>query len=150
MGIIISASNPQCHSRPSKPILKILSVYRKNILGKQLSQAISSKYVFRLPHAPKFQVFSIKSSMMVKLFFKKAALMNFIEKRLRGSLFFNKVSRLQAKERLLCRCFPVNFTKYFTTLLLQNTSGWLLLLNTLLCSLRCLSHKKCFLRPWLF
>ena len=37
MGIIISASNPHCHSGLSKLILKILTIYRKNILGKQFS-----------------------------------------------------------------------------------------------------------------
>ena len=51
---IISARKP----RLSKTILKIISIYRKHILGKQLSQAICSKYVFRLLHAPNFQVFS--------------------------------------------------------------------------------------------
>ena len=54
MAIILGARKPQCHSRLSKPILKILSIYRKNILGKQLSLAICSKYVFRMLHAPKF------------------------------------------------------------------------------------------------
>ena len=29
MGIILRASKPQCHSRLSKPILRILSIYRK-------------------------------------------------------------------------------------------------------------------------
>ena len=43
MGIILSASKPYIHSRLSKLILQILSVYRKNILGKQLSQVICSK-----------------------------------------------------------------------------------------------------------
>ena len=62
MGIVISASNPHCHSRLSKPIL---SVYRKNILGKQLSQIVCSKYFFRLLHAPIFQVFSTKLNTMV-------------------------------------------------------------------------------------
>ena len=56
-----------CHSRLSKSILKVLFIYRKNILGKQLSQAICSKYVFRLLHALKFQVFSTKLNMMVKV-----------------------------------------------------------------------------------
>ena len=46
-----------CHLRLSKPIFKILSIYRKNILGKQLSEAICSKYVFRLLHALKFRDF---------------------------------------------------------------------------------------------
>ena len=58
---------PTGHTRLSKPILKILSIYRKKILGKQLSQAICSKYVFRLPHATKFQAFSTKLNMMVKV-----------------------------------------------------------------------------------
>ena len=31
MGLILSASKPQFHSRLSKPILEILSIYRKNI-----------------------------------------------------------------------------------------------------------------------
>ena len=34
MGIIFSASKPHYHSRLSKPILRIQSIYRKNILGK--------------------------------------------------------------------------------------------------------------------
>ena len=48
MGIIFSASRPHCHSRPNKPILKIQSIHRKNILGKQLSQAICLKYAFEI------------------------------------------------------------------------------------------------------
>ena len=67
MRIIISANNPHYHSRLSKPILKILSINRKNILGKQFTQAIWSKYVFRLLHALKFQVFSAKLNMTVKV-----------------------------------------------------------------------------------
>ena len=67
MGIIISASDPHCHSRLSKPILKILSIYRKNILRKQLSEAICSKCIFRLLHAPKFHAFYTKLNMMVKV-----------------------------------------------------------------------------------
>ena len=38
-----------------------------NNLGKQLFQAICSKYVFRLLHALKFHVFSAKLNMMVKV-----------------------------------------------------------------------------------
>ena len=67
MGIILSASKPGCHSRLSKPVLKILSIHRKNIFGKQLSLAICSKYVFGLLHAPKFQMFSKKFNMVVKV-----------------------------------------------------------------------------------
>ena len=40
---ILSASKSHCHSRLSKPILKILPIYRKNILWRQLSQAICRK-----------------------------------------------------------------------------------------------------------
>ena len=43
MGIILRASKFQCHLRLSQPILEILSIYRKSILGKQLSLAICSK-----------------------------------------------------------------------------------------------------------
>ena len=50
-----------------KSILKFLYIYRKNILGKQLSQSICSKYVFRLLHVPKFRVFSTKLNMMVQI-----------------------------------------------------------------------------------
>ena len=67
MGIILSASKPGCHSRLSKPVLKILSIHRKNIFGKQLSLAICSKYVFGLLHAPTFQMFSKKFNMVVKV-----------------------------------------------------------------------------------
>ena len=104
-----------------------------------------------MSHAPKFQVFSTKLNMLVKfvklftgVFFEKVVLMNLIGKHLRGSLFLNKVSRLQAKERLLDRCFPVSFTKYFLTLFLQNISGWLFLLNTLFYSLRQPQLQKMF------
>ena len=106
----------------------------KNSLGKHLSQAICSKYVFWLFHAPKFQIFSTKLD----------ALINFTGKHLCRNLFFNKVLRLLAKERLLRRCFPVSFTKYFWTLFLQNTSGWLLLLNTRFFSLRRPQLQKMF------
>ena len=74
----------------------------------------------------------------------------FYRKHLWGSLLFNKVSCLQAKERLLHRYFPVSFTKYFRALLLQNTSGSLLLLNTLFVRYVNLSYKKCFLLRLLF
>ena len=67
MGIIFSASKPHDHSRLSKPILKIQSIYRKNTLGKQLFQAICSRCAFRLLHAPKFQIFSTKLNLTVKV-----------------------------------------------------------------------------------
>ena len=65
MGTISSAGKTHCHSRLSEPIVKILSIYWKNILGKQLSQAICSKNVFRFPHAAKIQIFSTKLNMTV-------------------------------------------------------------------------------------
>ena len=108
----IKCKQTPCHSRPSKPILKILSIYRKNILGKQPSLAICSEYVFRLLHAPKIQIFSTKLNMMVKV----VKLFAGVRKHLCRSLFFNKVSHLQTKERLLHRCF----TNYFRTPFLQN------------------------------
>ena len=81
MGMILSASKPLCHFRLSKLILKVLSIYRKNILRKQISLAICSKYVFRLLPAPKFQTFSTKLNMMLsklsncsQLFYEKDAL----------------------------------------------------------------------------
>ena len=64
-GSNIKCEQTFCHF--GKPILKILSIYRKNILGKQLSQAICFKYVFRLLHAPNFQTFSTKTNLMVKV-----------------------------------------------------------------------------------
>ena len=104
--IIISASNPHCHSRVSTSILKILSIYRKNILGKQLSQAICSKYVFRLLHVlPKFQGFSAKLDMgwsklsnCSQALFKKGALMNVIGNDLWGNVFFNTISVYRLKK----------------------------------------------------
>ena len=53
MGIILSASKPNCHSRLSKPILKILFICRRTILGKQLSQAIRCKYFFQIASCTK-------------------------------------------------------------------------------------------------
>ena len=57
---IFSAGKPHCHSRPNKPILKSLPIYRKNIFGKQLTQILCSKYGFRLLHGSKL-------NMMVKV-----------------------------------------------------------------------------------
>ena len=53
MGIMFSVSRPHCHCRANKPILKIQSIHRKNILGKQLSQAICLKYVFEIDSCTK-------------------------------------------------------------------------------------------------
>ena len=78
---------------------------------------------------------------VVKLFTgvcEKATLMNVIGKHLCRSLFFKKVSCLQAKERLLHRFFPMSFTKYFRTLFFVK----LLQLNTLFFSVTSTSVTK--------
>ena len=67
MRIILNPSKPHYHSRLRKPILKIESISRKNIVGKQLFQAICSRYVFRLLHATKFETFSTKLNLKVKV-----------------------------------------------------------------------------------
>ena len=66
---ILSANQPHCHCRLSKPTFKILLIYRINVLEKQLSHAICSKYliIFRLLEAPKIQIFSTKLNMIVKV-----------------------------------------------------------------------------------
>ena len=66
---ILSANKPHCHSRLNKPTFKILLIYRINVLEKQLSHAICSKYliIFRLLQAPKIQIFSTKLNMIVKV-----------------------------------------------------------------------------------
>ena len=60
----------------------------------------------------------------------KGVLRNFVkftEKKLYQSLFFNEVTSLRPatllKNRLWHRCFPVIFTKFLRTPILQNTSG---------------------------
>ena len=64
---ILSASKPHSHSRLNKPMLKILPIYNKTFLWKQRAQVTCSKYVSRLRHASKFQMFSAKLNMMVKV-----------------------------------------------------------------------------------
>ena len=57
----------------------------------------------------------------------------FTGKNLCQSLYFNKAADLSpatlSKQRLLHRCFPVNFAKFLRTPFLQNTSVRLLLKN---------------------
>ena len=70
----------------------------------------------------------------------------FTGKHLYQSLFFNKVEDLSPatllKQRLWHRCFPVNFRKFLRTPFLQNTSGRLLLLVTILSFLHFAFWKK--------
>ena len=101
----------------------------KNISGKQLSQAICSKYVYRLFHPPKFKIFSTKLNMMVKVVkliagvLRKSYSDEFYRKTPMQESVFNIFPHLQAKERLLHRCFPMCFPKYLRTLFLHNRSG---------------------------
>ena len=67
---------------------------------------------------------------------KKGVLRNvtrFTGKHLCQSLFFNKVADLRPatllKKRLWHRRFPVSFMKFLRTPFLQNTSGWLFLID---------------------
>ena len=149
MGKILSASKPNFHSRLSKRVLKILSIYRKNIFGKQLSEAICSKCVFRLLHAPESQIFPTKLNMtviVVKLFSGDVQKSSdeFYRKTPMQESLFNKVLPLQVKERLLHMCFPVSFTNYFNTLFfaksiwVTTSSKYSVLFNT------STSFKKCF------
>ena len=61
-------------------------------------------------------------------------------------LFFNKILRLQPKEKILHRCFPVSFAKHFKHFCKTQTP-----LNDCFFQIRFfvhyvdLSHKKCFL-----
>ena len=73
-----------------------------------------------------------------EVFYEKGVLRNFARftgNHLCQSLFFNKVAGLRPatllKKRLWHRCFPVNFAKFLITPFLQNTSGRLILNQTL-------------------
>ena len=76
----------------------------------------------------------------------------FTGKRLCLSLFFNKVSGLEAptkvfrpttllKKRLWHRCFPVNFVKFLRTAFLQNNSGRLRLTISFLAKFIIVTHQ---------
>ena len=45
MGIILSASKPHCHPKLSKPILKILSIYKNIFLGKYALNTFSDCFM---------------------------------------------------------------------------------------------------------
>ena len=122
-------ANPTVIPDSVNRFLKFYSLIEKIFWRNNLYQTICSKYVFRLLHAPKFQIFFTKLNIMVKIVklftvvLRKAILMIFIGKNLYRSLFFNKAALLQAKKRLLHSCFPVISTKYFRTHFLKNTTG---------------------------
>ena len=150
MGIILSASKPQCHSRLSKLILKVLSIYRKNILQKQLSPAMCSKYVFRLLPAPKFQVFSSKLNMIVKVVKLLAVVLrkrcpdNFIGKHLYRSAFFNNFHAYALLKDSCAGVFLWVLPSISERFFWQNTSVWLLLLNTPFLIVTSTSTRKTF------
>ena len=145
MEIILNASKFHCHSRLSEPILKILSIYRKNILGKQLSLAIFPKYFFRLLHAPKFQILSTKLNMTViavyKCSMKKLLWWILLECTYTGVSFLINFHTYRIKKDA-CTSVSWEFYQIFQNAFLQNSSEWLLLLNTFFCSLRRLQPKN--------
>ena len=82
---------------------KFYPFIEKKVLGKQLSQGLYSKYIFRLLHGPKFQICFAELNMMVKVVklfsgVLKAAPMNFIGKRLYRNLIFSNVSTYKLKK----------------------------------------------------
>ena len=146
---VLSSKKPLCHPRHPKPNLKILLIYW-NVSGKLLSQSTSCcSHGLKLLHTPNFQVFSTVSNMMVKVarYLPKSetafhrCLQQFTGKYLFKSIFFNKVGGLHPRKKLLHRCFPVSFAKYFRTLFLRNTFGWWLLLLNIISLLR-QPHKQ--------
>ena len=106
--------------------------------------------IFGTLWSPRHFVISTKSNMMVKVVklftgvLRKSYSDEFHRKTSMQKSLFNKFSRLLAKEKLLHRCFLVSFTRYFRTFFWKNTSGWLLLLNTLFRSLRRPQPQKIF------
>ena len=80
-------------------------------------------------------------------------LAKFTEKHLCQSLFLIKLQRACNffKKGTLARVFPVNIAKFLIALLLQNTSGWLLLS---VCFTHILTHKQlhyrnsCWFTAW--
>ena len=56
MGIILGAIKSYCHSKFSKPVVKILSIYRKKIFWKQTFPSNMLQITFQ-NFSPKFQNF---------------------------------------------------------------------------------------------
>ena len=106
----------------------------------EISRKQESKTVFIIEILVKEEVViwtKIRSSHQ-RCSMKKGVLRNFTKftgKYLCQGLFFNKVAGLRPatllKKRLWHRCFPVNFVKFLRASFLQNTSGRLLLKNTI-------------------
>ena len=149
MGIVLRKSKSHYHSRVGKPIFKILSIYWKNVVGKQLSQAICSKYVFSLLHAPKFQIFykvkyDGRSCQTVQRYsMKKLLWWILLENTYAGVSFLINFLACRLKKDS-CAVVSCEFYQIFQNAFLQNSSGWLLLLNTHFCSLRRPQSQKLF------
>ena len=108
---------PHCHFRLNKRILKILSIYRKNILGKYPLKTFSDCFMhqtFNIFHKIKNDDQSCQTVHCSDEYYGKTPMQESV---------FSKVSRIQAKERLLFRCFPVRFTKSFRTLFCKTPLG---------------------------
>ena len=152
MGILCT-SKLRWHSTLTKPILTILPIYRKNIFGKQLSQELCSKYIFRFLHAPKFEIFSTKLNMMVKVVkmftgvLWKSCSDEFYTKHICRSFFFNKVSRLHniPAQVYFCEFYQIFQNAVFAKYLWVTASAKYPFVRSV-----DLSHKKCFLQPWFF
>ena len=148
MWIILSTSKPHCHSRLNKPALKILSICRRNTLWEQLSQAIR----FQIASCTRISniFYKIKYDGQSCQTVHEKALINLIGKRQCRSLFFDKVSCLQAKERLLHRFFlwvlPNVLIRFFCKTHPVTASAKYPNLSDTLTS----TIKKCFLPNWLF
>ena len=84
-----------------------------------------------------FHVFNLIRGSDSQVYYKKAVLKSFKnftkKKTLYMSLFWNKVGDLQPEnafiKRLLYRCFPIKFAKYFRGTFLKITSRWPLFKN---------------------
>ena len=113
--------------------MKILHIYRKSLSG----QRSKSSGTYLNPKQP-----FTKQPFNRNVFYDKAILIKFpkfIRKQLCRSFFFNKILRLQSKERFLHRYF----LWILTNILEQFRISFLF-------SKVNLSHKKIFLWPWLF
>ena len=94
-----------------------------------MAVALEKKDIWKIHVVPSYRIFR---SSHRRCSMNKGVVRNFTKftgKHLCQSLFFNKVAGLATllKKRLCRRCFPVNFLKFLRTLILQNTSGRLLL-----------------------
>ena len=110
----------------NNPIMRLRLIFHKTV-NKKNWKSKNFKIIV-------FSAINRSSHPFLQLCCKKGALRNFTKftgKRLRQSLFFNKVAGLKPaallRKRLWRRCFPVNFVKFQRTSFLQNTSGRLLL-----------------------